>query len=180
MTGDARAGAFVEYVVELVGFPGTKYDDQVDSTIQALDHMREDDVLSTYLKAFASRFREDYPLKRELCHALSSHEEVLDAIERVTIGAKKIDIRLSDAVLGCQDRTLTIPWRRPSSYQRREIVQGEAEPRSAAKRRCERAHQARERPMAWSSHLFACARTMLMSSDDGGVDRRCPDRPPTP
>ena len=40
--------------MELVGFPGTKYDDQVDSTIQALDHMREDDVLATYLKAFAS------------------------------------------------------------------------------------------------------------------------------
>jgi hypothetical protein len=36
-----------------VSFPGTKYDDdQVDSTIQALDHMREDDVLATYLKAF--------------------------------------------------------------------------------------------------------------------------------
>ena len=42
----------MEYVVELVGFPGTKYDDQVDSTTQALDHMREDDVLATYLKAF--------------------------------------------------------------------------------------------------------------------------------
>ena len=52
MTGDARAGAIVEYVVELVGFPGTKYDDQVNSTIQALDHTREDDVLATYLKAF--------------------------------------------------------------------------------------------------------------------------------
>ena len=52
MTGDARAGAIVEYVVELVGFPGTKYDDQVDSTTQALDHMREDDILATYLKAF--------------------------------------------------------------------------------------------------------------------------------
>ena len=47
MTGDARAGAIVEYVVELVGFPGTKYDDQVDSTTQALDHMQEDDVLAT-------------------------------------------------------------------------------------------------------------------------------------
>jgi phage terminase large subunit-like protein len=42
----------VEYVVELVGFPSTKYDDQVDSTTQALDHMRQDDVLATYLKAF--------------------------------------------------------------------------------------------------------------------------------
>jgi len=37
MTADARAGAIVEYVVELIGFPGTKYGDQVDSTIQALD-----------------------------------------------------------------------------------------------------------------------------------------------
>jgi phage terminase large subunit-like protein len=40
------------YIVELIGFLGTKYDDQVDSTTQALDHMREDDVLATYLKAF--------------------------------------------------------------------------------------------------------------------------------
>jgi phage terminase large subunit-like protein len=39
-------------VVELIGFPGTKYDDQVDSITQALDHLREDDVLATYLKAF--------------------------------------------------------------------------------------------------------------------------------
>ena len=37
MTGDARAGAIVEYVVGLVGFPGTMYDDQVDSTTQALE-----------------------------------------------------------------------------------------------------------------------------------------------
>jgi site-specific DNA recombinase len=66
----------------------------------------------------------------KLCHALSSHEEVLDAIERVTNGAKGIDIRLSDAVLGCHGRTLTIPWRRLSPHQRREIVQGEGELRS--------------------------------------------------
>jgi phage terminase large subunit-like protein len=53
MTGDARAGAIVEYVVEACRLPGhTKYDDQVDSTSQALDHMREDDVFATYLKAF--------------------------------------------------------------------------------------------------------------------------------
>src|SRR5580698_8052969 len=30
----------------------------------------------------------------------------------------------------------------------------------------------RERPMAWSSPPFECARTVLMSSDDGGVDHR--------
>jgi hypothetical protein len=30
---------------------GTKYDDPADSTTQALDHMLENDVLATYLKA---------------------------------------------------------------------------------------------------------------------------------
>jgi predicted phage terminase large subunit-like protein len=29
-----------DYVTELTGFPGTKYDDQVDSTTQALDHLK--------------------------------------------------------------------------------------------------------------------------------------------
>lgn len=29
-----------DYVAELTGFPGTKFDDQVDSTTQALDHLR--------------------------------------------------------------------------------------------------------------------------------------------
>jgi phage terminase large subunit-like protein len=33
-------------------FPGTKFDDQVDSTTQALDHMRMDDIVTTYVKAF--------------------------------------------------------------------------------------------------------------------------------
>jgi predicted phage terminase large subunit-like protein len=41
-----------EYVTELVGFPGTKHDDQVDSTTQALDHLREPDVVAKFLKAF--------------------------------------------------------------------------------------------------------------------------------
>jgi predicted phage terminase large subunit-like protein len=29
-----------DYIIELTGFPGSKYDDQVDSTTQALDYMR--------------------------------------------------------------------------------------------------------------------------------------------
>ena len=63
--------------------------------------------------------------------ALSSHEEARDAIERVTIGAKEIEIRLSDAVaIDAEGRTLTIPWMPPSPYQRRDIIQGEGEPRS--------------------------------------------------
>jgi site-specific DNA recombinase len=56
---------------------------------------------------------------------------VLDAIERVTIGAKQIEIRLSESVaVDGLGRTLTIPWMPPSPYQRREIIQGKGEPRS--------------------------------------------------
>jgi phage terminase large subunit-like protein len=41
-----------EYVVELVGFPGTKHNDQVDSTTQALHYLREPNVVATFIKAF--------------------------------------------------------------------------------------------------------------------------------
>ncbi|HEY4777680.1 MAG TPA: phage terminase large subunit [Candidatus Acidoferrales bacterium] len=33
-----------EYVREITSFPGCKYDDQVDSTTQALDHLKENDL----------------------------------------------------------------------------------------------------------------------------------------
>jgi predicted phage terminase large subunit-like protein len=36
------------YVAELTGFPGMKYDDQVDSTTQALDYLRTYDYLSVW------------------------------------------------------------------------------------------------------------------------------------
>jgi hypothetical protein len=39
-----------EYVVELVGFPGTKHGDQVDSTMQALHYLREPNVGATFIK----------------------------------------------------------------------------------------------------------------------------------
>jgi len=39
-----------EYVAEITGFPGTKYDDQVDSTTQALDYLREPDPLEIWAK----------------------------------------------------------------------------------------------------------------------------------
>jgi site-specific DNA recombinase len=56
---------------------------------------------------------------------------VLHAIERVTIGATQIEIQFSDAgAIGGKDRTLTFPRAPPSPYQRREIIQGEGEPRS--------------------------------------------------
>jgi len=67
----------------------------------------------------------------EPCQEFSYYEEVLDAIERVTIGVKEIQIRMSDAVtMNGQDRALTLPWIPPSPYQRREIIQGKGEPRS--------------------------------------------------
>ena len=42
-----------EYILELIGFPGTKHDDQVDSTTQALDFLREPDLVATYIKAYS-------------------------------------------------------------------------------------------------------------------------------
>jgi phage terminase large subunit-like protein len=37
----------------LIGFPGARHDDQVDSTTQALDYLREPDFLAIYLKAYS-------------------------------------------------------------------------------------------------------------------------------
>jgi len=45
-----EASWLAEYVRELTGFPGTKFDDQVDSTTQALDYMRKNDSLDVWLK----------------------------------------------------------------------------------------------------------------------------------
>jgi site-specific DNA recombinase len=65
------------------------------------------------------------------CEGIPDHEGMLGAIERVTIGAKAIEIQLSDSVVvDGQDRTLTVPWIPPSPYQRREIIQGDDEPRA--------------------------------------------------
>jgi site-specific DNA recombinase len=70
-----------------------------------------------------------HPTVNEPRLELSVLEKVLDAIERVTIGAEKIEIRLSDVfAVGGQDRTLTLPWIPPSPYQQREIIQGEGKP----------------------------------------------------
>jgi predicted phage terminase large subunit-like protein len=43
-----------EFITELIGFPGTKHDDQVDSTTQALDYLREPNGAATFVKAFGS------------------------------------------------------------------------------------------------------------------------------
>ena len=39
-----------DYIAEITGFPGTKYDDQVDSTTQALAYLREPDSLEIWRK----------------------------------------------------------------------------------------------------------------------------------
>jgi hypothetical protein len=68
--------------------------------------------------------------RRGSAGGLFYHEDMLAAIES-QFGAKEIEIRLSHAVaMGGQDRTLSLPWTPPSPYQRREIIEGEGEPRS--------------------------------------------------
>ena len=55
-------------------------------------------------------------------------ENLRSAIERVTISPTTIEIRLTEAVSGeHDDRTLIIPWTRPSPHRRREIIQGDGE-----------------------------------------------------
>jgi phage terminase large subunit-like protein len=39
-----------DYVRELTTFPGTKYDDQVDSTTQALDYMTRNNSLDIWVR----------------------------------------------------------------------------------------------------------------------------------
>jgi site-specific DNA recombinase len=80
---------------------------------------------------FSGRTVGSDPRRGESHQGLCTYEDVLDAIERVTIGAKQIEIRLSESVaVDGLGRTLTIPWIPPSPYQRREIIQGKGEPRS--------------------------------------------------
>ena len=56
------------------------------------------------------------------------NDELCNAIERVIVGAKEIEIRLSDSIaIKSQDRIVTIPWTRPSPRRRRAIIQGEGE-----------------------------------------------------
>jgi predicted phage terminase large subunit-like protein len=47
-----RAFWLDEYITELIGFPGVKHDDQVDSTTQALDYLREPDIVAIFVKAW--------------------------------------------------------------------------------------------------------------------------------
>jgi predicted phage terminase large subunit-like protein len=42
-----------EYLTELLGLPGSRHDDQVDSTTQALDSLREPGFVETFIKAWS-------------------------------------------------------------------------------------------------------------------------------
>jgi predicted phage terminase large subunit-like protein len=46
-----------DYINEITGFPGTKFDDQVDSTTQALDHIKNNDVLEVWRRLAAVTVR---------------------------------------------------------------------------------------------------------------------------
>ena len=68
----------------------------------------------------ARRLRGDAPTEKD----------TRDAIERAMVSATRIEILLSDSVVAeGQDRMLTLPWARPSSRRRREIIHrvGEAQ-----------------------------------------------------
>jgi hypothetical protein len=41
-----------DYITELTSFPGSRHDDQVDSTTQALDYLWEPDVIERWKRAF--------------------------------------------------------------------------------------------------------------------------------
>jgi predicted phage terminase large subunit-like protein len=49
-----------EYVAELTGFPGSRYADQVDSTTQALDYLRQNDDLSIWARLAAKTRQERF------------------------------------------------------------------------------------------------------------------------
>jgi predicted phage terminase large subunit-like protein len=48
-----------EYVAEITGFPGSRYADQVDSTTQALDHLRQNGDGNIWAKLAAQALREE-------------------------------------------------------------------------------------------------------------------------
>jgi site-specific DNA recombinase len=59
----------------------------------------------------------------------ANYDRLHDAIERVTVRKREIEIRLNDTLVADgQSRTLFIPWKPPPPYRRREIIQGEDEP----------------------------------------------------
>jgi site-specific DNA recombinase len=53
----------------------------------------------------------------------SPQPDLLDLIDRVTIGRTSIQVQLSEAAEGEGAKTLTLPWKLPAPYRKREIIQ---------------------------------------------------------
>jgi predicted phage terminase large subunit-like protein len=49
-----------DYIAEITGFPGSRYADQVDSTTQALDHLRKNDDVSIWARLAAKTRQERF------------------------------------------------------------------------------------------------------------------------
>ena len=74
---------------------------------------------------YAITQHESGPMRRDL----PSENDVRNAIERVTVGATRIEIVLNESIVSeGQHRVLTLPWTPASSRPRREIIQGVGEP----------------------------------------------------
>jgi site-specific DNA recombinase len=77
--------------------------------------------------------RDDYAIgqheqARGLRRDMQTENAVRSAIDRVTVGATRIEIGLNELVIDeGQDQILTLPWTRASSRRRREIIQGVGE-----------------------------------------------------
>ncbi len=82
----------------------------------------------TSTTASSAATRRQHQQTRRLRRNRPSGNDVRNAIERATVGATRIEILLSQSVVAeGQDRALTLPWTRPSSRRRREIIQGVGE-----------------------------------------------------
>jgi hypothetical protein len=127
-----RKGIRISDGVSVTRVPAAQIEKQVfDATTSVLASRRSIDGLGTLPRLCLSGRIDSCSPTDEPCQGLTHYEDVLEAIERVTIGTKEIEIRLGEFVaVDGQVQTLTIPWIPPSPYQRREIIQGEGEPRS--------------------------------------------------
>ena len=64
----------------------------------------------------------------------TSQTDIRDRIDRVAIGGTAIQIRLSEVGEGDDSvKTLTLPWKAPSPYRRREIIQGASDATTGAR-----------------------------------------------
>jgi site-specific DNA recombinase len=98
-----------------------------------------------------------------------ANEEIESAIERVTLGASRVEIALADAAdMEEQDRRLVLPWTRSSPRRRRDIIQPTGEP----ERRPRRAMRSRAREIfiealsqahRWLDELLSDAETSIAS-----------------